>query len=224
MFKRNREKKPKLTYGKISGISKIASPILKALYYAAIVAAVLVGIVALIMLFVNVPVDEMLLPPYMSETDSGYSIAIGNGIRIDTPKEDVTLGDIKTVVYAELMLFAASLCIFAPICLFLSKISKNLASDGLYNMKNGRYMMYVGITVAVGYSFVSVVRDFYNYLLVKTYTPVPEAVHLSLRPELGGIFAGLVIIIFACVYSAACERYFLDANIPEKGSTDITSV
>ncbi len=210
------------TYRGVVGISKVVSPILKGLYYACILAVLLAGIIALIMLLVNVSVDEMMLPPYMSETEGGYSITIGNGIRIDASRDNVTLSDIKTVVYAELLLAAATLCILAPISLFLSKLAKNLAMGELYHMKNGRYMMYVGLTVAIGYSFIGIARDFYNYLLVKTFVPDPTLIHLSMRPDLGGVLVGLLIIIFAYIYAHTCEKQMLEEALPDKESTDVT--
>lgn len=224
MFKKDKAPKPKFTYRGVVGASKLVSPILMGLYYAFILAIVLAGIVALIMLFVNVSVDDMMLPPYMSENESGYSITIGNGIRIDAARENVTLGDIKTVVYAELMLAAATLCILAPISLFLSRLTKNLAKGELYHMKNGRYMMYVGLTVAIGYTFIGIARDFYNYLLVKTYVPDPSTIHLSMRPDLGGILVGILIMIFAYIYAHTCEKHMLEEALPDKGVTEITKV
>lgn len=212
----------RFTYRGVVGVSRVASPILKGLYYACILAVMLAGIIALIMLFVNVSVDEMMLPPYMNKTEGGYSITIGNGIRIDAAGDSVSLSDIKTVVYAELLFAAAALCITAPVSLFLSKLAKNLAKGETYHMKNGRYMMYVGLTVAIGYSFVGIAKDFCNWLLVKTFIADPSSIHLSMRPDLGGVIAGMLIIAFAYIYGHVCEKHMQEEALPDKGSTEVT--
>lgn len=216
--------KPKYNYRTVVRVSKILSPVLKGLYYLFIVLIVLSGIVALIMPIVNVPVEDMLLPPYMSETETGYSITIGNGIRVDALRADVTLGDIKTVVYAQLMLAAAAMCILAPISLFLSKLTKNLGRDELYTLRNSRLMMYIGLTVAVGYTFVGIAHDFYNYLLVRTYVPDPQTIHLSMQPDLGGVLVGLLIIVFAYIYAHACEKHTSELDAAKAESSDLTVV
>ncbi len=193
---------------RILKLAKICSPILKALYYVSIVVIVLLGIIALIMLFVNTSVENMMLPPFMSvHGDEYYSITIGNGIRMHAPYDTVSLGDIKTVIYAELMMLAAVLCIFAPIALFLSKFFKNVFGGKEYDLINVRYIKYIAITVMVGSTFVRVFRGVYNYLLVKTFVSDSEMIRFAFELDLGGIAIGVLIFVFASVFGNLCERH-----------------
>lgn len=197
---------------KILKLVKICSPILRALYYVSIVLIVLVGIIALIMLLVNTSVENMMLPPFMSvHGEEYYSITIGNGIRIDAPYNDVTLGDIKTVIYAQLMMLAATLCMLAPISLFLSKFFKNLSGGKEYDAVNVRYIKYIALTVMVGSTFVRVFRNIYNCLLVKTFVSNPEVIRFAFGLDLGGIAVGILIFIFAFSYKNLCDK---SANMP----------
>ncbi|MBQ2765792.1 MAG: hypothetical protein IJF48_02240 [Clostridia bacterium] len=222
--KKNKAPKQKFAYRKIVAASKLASPILAGLYYAFIIGVLLLGIIALILLFVNTSVEEMMLPPFMTVHENEYySITIGNGIRINAAYAEVSLGDIKTVIYAELMMLAAVLCILSPIALFLSKLAKNISKGEEYNLKNPRYIIYIGLTVMVGSTFVRIANSFYNYLLVKTFVSQPEMIRFSFGLDLGGIMTGLLIIVIAYIYGHVCEKYFVEHSAPET-STDIEAV
>lgn len=207
--------KQKSKYGKILPALKICAPILKAMYYVLIVAVLIVGIVALIMPIVNTPVEGIMLPPFMSvHGEEYYSITIGNGIRIDAPYEDVSLGDVKTVIYAELMMLASVFCILAPTFLFLSKLFKNVATGGEYDAKNPRYVMYIALTVMIGSTFVRVMKSVYNYLLVRTFVPEPETVHFAFGVDLGGIATGVLIFVLACIYGQLIEKHNAALTLP----------
>ena len=198
---------PEASPNKILGFAKMCAPILSALYYVSIVVIVLLGIIALIMLFVNTPVESMMLPPFMSvHGDEYYSITIGNGIRIDAPYADVTLGDVKTVIYAELMMLAATLCMIAPISLFLSKFLKNFAGGKEHDPVNARYITYIALTVMIGSTFVRVFRNIYNCLLVKTFVSNPEVIRFAFGLDLGGIAFGVLILVFAMSYKKLCDK------------------
>ncbi len=212
-----KEKKPKqkFTYRKITAISKFASPILKGLYYALIVGVFVIAIIALIMLLVRTEVKDIMLPPFMSvHGEDYYSITIGNGIRINAEYASVELVDIKTVIYAELMMLAAIFCILAPTCLFLSKLAKNISKGDEYNLKNPRYIIYIGLSVMVGSTFLRIARSFYNYLLVKTFVSEPEAIKFAFEAHFGGIMVGLLIIVLAYVYGNVCEKNFVENSAP----------
>ncbi len=194
--------------GKISSLAKVSSPILKAAYYTFIVCVVLIGIIALIMLLVNTSVEDMMLPPFMSaHGDDYYSITIGNGIRIEAPYDTVTLRDIKTVIYAQLMMLAATFCILAPISLFLSKFFKNISGGKEYDLINVRYIKYIALTVMIGSTFVRVFRGVYNYLLVKTFVSDSEMIRFAFELDLGGIAIGVLILVFAYVLEDLYTRH-----------------
>lgn len=221
----SKEKKTRIrrAYRGISAMAKLWAPILKAVYYVSIACVFLAGILALIIMLVNVPVEEMLLPPLMTvEGTDHYSLYIGNGIRIDAAYDAVTLEDIKTVIYAELLLGAAFCCMLAPVSLFLSRLLSNVAAGAEYNLKNARYMIYIGMSVAVGVTFVQAAGRFYNYLLVKTFVADPQAIHLSLGFDPDGVLIGILIILFANIYGHTCEKYITETAQVE-ASRDIVA-
>ncbi|MCI8388471.1 MAG: DUF2975 domain-containing protein [Clostridiales bacterium] len=217
----NVSKKNRSQYRMVSVLSKIGAPIFKILYYLFIAGLVLCGIIALIIFLVNTSVEKIMLPPLMTlHGHDYYSIFIGNGIRIDTAYEAVKLADIKTVIYAELIMIAAFCCMMAPVSLFLSQLMKNIANGAPYNLKNARYTIYIGLSVMVGYTFVLFARRFYNYLLVKTFVADSDAIHLSLGLDFGGILIGLLIIFLGYVIGHASERHVVETAVPEN-HTDI---
>lgn len=206
-------------YRLVLPFAKLFAPVFKVMYYVFIALLVLSAIVALIVLFVNTSVENIMLPPLMTlHEDEYYSIFIGNGIRIDAAYEAVTLADIKTVIYAELIMFAAICCMMTPIMLFLSRLMSNIASDAPYNLKNARYTIFIGLSVMVGYTVVLVARRFYNYLLVKTFVADSEAIHLSMGVDFGGIVIGALIILLGYVMGHALERHMAEVSIPENHS------
>jgi len=220
-----KEKKPRSrhAYRSIVLLSKMASPILKLLYYVFIAGILLCGIIALIMLLVNTSVEDMLLPPLMTVHETEYySIFIGNGIRIDAAYDSVELADIKTVIYAQLLLVSAFFAMLSPVSLFLSRLMKNVADGAEYNLKNARYMIYMGLSVMIGYTFVQAAGRFYNYLLVKTFVADGDAIHLSMGFDPDGVIIGLLIILFAYIYGHTCEKYLTDHAAVET-RTDIVS-
>lgn len=215
----------KAKYRGVAGISKLASPILNVLFYVLLVCVLLTAIVAFIMIFVGTSVDDIMLPPYMSRTNEGFFVTIGNGIKVFSPAEYVELGDIKTVIYAELLMLGATLCILAPLSRFLSRLTKNLGKGDVHNPMNARYMMYAGLTVAVGYTFVGMASDFYNWLLVNTFVAgSAQSFHLSMSPDFGGILVGVLIILFAYVYGNACAKAPQTSETKANGKTDSKDV
>ena len=215
LSKKEKTEKPKGTYSKITTISKLSSPILKALYYILIVGVLITAIIAFIMIFVGTSPEGIMLPPFMSvHGEEYYSITIGNGIRINADYASVGLGDIKSVIYAELMMLATVFCILAPVSLFLSKLTKNVGKGEEYNLKNPRYVMYIAFSVMIGSTFLRIVRNFYNFLLVKTFVGEPENIKFAFEFNLGGIALGILIIILAYFYGNLCEKNFLEKSTP----------
>ncbi|MBQ8250178.1 MAG: DUF2975 domain-containing protein [Clostridia bacterium] len=211
--KKKDEPKKNYKYRKIVTAAKISSPILKGLYYAFFVGVFLLAIIALIVLFVGTEAKDMMLPPYMTFDGNEYSITIGNGIRVID--KSVGSWDIKTVAFAELMMLAAIFCILAPTTLFLSKLAKNIAKGDEYNLKNPRYVIYIGLSVMVGSTFIAVIRSFYNYLLVKTFASDPDAIKYAFDFDLGAVAVGVLIIVLAYIYGSVCERNFTEAPVAE---------
>lgn len=202
--KKEKQNKPKSD--KTAILTKAASPVLKAIYYVMLLFILLAGIVALIMLLVNTSVEEMMLPPFMALEGDTYSITIGNGIRVNCAYDSVSLKDIKTVIYAQLLMFACACAIIAPVSLFLSKLAKKI-SLGEHDEKSARYITYIGLCVMVGSTVLRIVDSFYNFLLVKTFVSDPESIRFAFGLPLGGIAAGVLIIVFAGIYAAVCAKY-----------------
>lgn len=192
---------------RIVALSKIGAPTLKVIYYVSMIAAVLAGIIAFIMVFVNVEPSEMMLPPFMKlHGDEYYSLTVGNGIRIDAPYAEVTTADIKTVIYAQLMLFATICIVVAPISLFLSKFMKNVAKLDEYNPENQKNILYIGVSVVAGGILIGLVRSLFNFMLISNFTAEANAVHLSFNVDIGGIILGLMIIMFSYFWGSASEK------------------
>ncbi len=216
--------KPAKGYRAIVPFARMASPVFMALYFVCITAVALSGIVALIIFLVNTPVEKMLLPPLMTlHGEDYYSIFIGNGIRIDAAYDTVSLMDVKTVIWAELIMCAAASAMLAPVCLNMSRLMKNVAAESPYNMNNARYTMYIGLSVMIGYTVVLTARRFYNYLLVRTFVAEPESIHLSMGLDLGGVVVGLLIILLGCVIGHVSELHIAEAMKPGQ-NTDIQPV
>lgn len=195
---------------KIVAVSKIGAPVLKGVHYASMVAAVLAGIIAIIMLVVNLPPEEMLLPPLMSVrgegTEAYYSLTVGDGIRMELPYAEVTTGDIKTVIYAEIILFAAYCIVIAPVALFMSKFMKNIANADENNPKNHRDLMFIGLSVSAGGILIGLARSIYNFMLISGFTPDTTVVKFSFGIDFGGVFIGLMIIIFSYFFGSAVDK------------------
>jgi hypothetical protein len=217
-MKSERIKSPKIRFGyrAVEVLAKVGVPFFRFMYYIFIAAFILSIIVALIMLFVNTSVEKMLLPPFMTlHGKDYYSITLGNGIRIDSAYDLVTLSDIKTVIYAQIIMVAAICCMMAPISLFLSKLLKNISSGALFNLKNMKYTINIGLSVMIGYTFVLIARRFYNYLLVKTFVADSDAIHLSLGLDVGGIAVGLLIILLGFIIGYVSESILHEVSVPE---------
>ncbi len=200
-----KEKEAKTKVSKTAALAKVAASVLNAVYYVMLVCILLVGIVALIMLLVNTSVEKMMLPPFMKLEDGIYSITIGNGIRIDCPYDSVGLSQIKTVIWAQLLMFACACATIAPVSLFLSKIMKKI-SRGEHDARSARYITFIGLSVLVGSTVLRLADSFYNYLLVKSFVTTPESIHFAFGLPLGGIAVGVIIIALAGIYSLACPK------------------
>ena len=208
MFRGKKDRKKKTGYGAVTVFAKAASPVFFALYFLFLAGILLSGIIALIVLFVNTPVEKTLLPPLMTlHGKEYYSLSIGNGIVIEAPYSAVSLMDIKTVIWAELIMCAACFCMLAPVCLNLSRLLKNVAADKLYAPENAKYTFYTGVSVMIGYTVLLTARRFYNYLLVKTFVSEPETIRLSLGFDAGGVAMGLLIILLGCIIGRVCETH-----------------
>lgn len=194
----------------VERIAKIAHPLFKALMYLSFVCAAILIILAPIIFIVNLPPAEMILPPYMRSVTEGenlvrYDIFIGNGIRIEADAADVTLEDIKTVIYAGIFMGGGVLLVFASVCRFLSLLFFNLKHGLVLVRKNADYIRYIGLTILVGNTVVLFLNRFYNYLLVSTFLGGAGNVKLALNLDWSGILLGGLILLFGKIFGHACR-------------------
>ena len=193
--------------------SKLLSPICAGLFYVCCFIALLLGLVALIVVFVNVPTEDMLLPPFMHTvtgddgTIEGYRIMVGNGIRMYADYADVELGDIKTVIYAGILVAVSVLLICAPVFRFMSLLLGNVSKRRPLAPENPKYISFIGTVVMLGNTFVMFVSRFYNYFLVKTFVSDGSNMSLQLGFDASGMVFGLLILFFGLLYAYASKQY-----------------
>ncbi len=193
--------------------SKMLSPIFRFMFYVCAFMVVLLAVVALIVLFVNVPTEDMMLPPFMhAEHDDtheiiGYNIMVGNGIRMYAAYDEVTLADIKTVIYAGIFLAISILLAAAPIFRCLGRLLANVAKRRSLAPENAKYIGVIGFIVLVGNTIILFVSRFYNYYLVKTFVSDGTNMKLSLGVDFGGMVFGLLILFFGLLYAYATKQY-----------------
>ena len=205
--------KKRVKYDYVFTLSKALSPTATAAFYVSFVLILLLVIISAIIFFVNVSVDNMLLPPFMKETISldnipSYTIDFGVGFKINTPREGVTLGDIKAVIYAFILFLVASLVMLAPIFNFLARFFKNISEKNLFSEDNARMINRVGITVIVGSIIVELAYRFYIFTLANTFLSQDSAaINISLGFNWNSLVVGGFIIFLGSVYGCACEHY-----------------
>ncbi len=185
---------------------KTAAAVLKTFYYIFVVSIFILAIAAILVLLINTSPENTLLPPIMRLDDNVYSITIGSGIRMECPFESVSTGDIKTVILAELLQLGVYLLILAPICIFLSKLFKNISKFGKFYIDNPQYIKYIALSIGIGVTVQKIAESFYNYLLVKTFASSPETVKYAFDFNIEGILIGVLIYFLAVIYSSACEK------------------
>jgi len=194
-------------------LSKLLSPVCTGLFYICAFMIVLLGLIALIVVFVNVPTEDMLLPPFMhaiyaeSGNIEGYKIMVGNGIRMYAGYAEVELSDIKTVIYAGIMLAVSVMLIAAPVLRFISLLLKNVSKRQPLAPENPKLISFIGIVVMFGNTFVMFISRFYNYFLVKTFVSDGSNMDLSLGFDASGMVFGLLILFIGLLYAYAVKQY-----------------
>ena len=203
--------KPPKNYNFMLGVSKILQPVFNILFYVCIFFIILSFILSLILLIVNVEVEKMLLPPFISKivdakdniTVTEYEVSFGNGIKIITEAKNVALGDIKAVLYAEIFVLICAFLTVAPICRFISLLLKNINSKEINKIlgeENPRYIMFIGLCVFIGTVLIRFMSRFYNYYLaVKFIRCDPQEIKLSLGIDFLDGITGLVILFIGLI-------------------------
>ena len=206
-------KKQKNHYDFVVPLCKTLAPIMTAAFYIAIVSILLLVIISAIVFFVNVAVDDMLLPPFMKQVESAdgiasYAIDFGGGFKTIIPKAGVTLSDIKSVIYAFILVFIASFIMLAPIFHFLSKLFRSVGEQNYFSQDNARMINRIGFAVIFGNLLTEFAQQFYTFTLANTFlVKAEESVMMSFSLGWKGIVIGGFLIILGSIYGKSCEIY-----------------
>lgn len=191
----------------------IASHIFNILFYVAIGVVALSVLVAFIVFLVNVTVDEMLLPPYMQQIHdetgkvSAFAINLGNGASIVKPASEVTLDNIKSVIYCFLFVFCATLIVLIPIFRFLGIMLEAFSKNSIFESKNYQMVNYIGITTILSGVIIGFAESIVNYNLFKTFITNVDNVTLRLGVNIHIVLIGVVILILGTVIKMIIENH-----------------
>lgn len=156
------------------------SPVFTGAFYVGLAVAALLLITALIVLFVNVDVEKMLLPPDMkalrdaSGAVTEYSLDLGNGIRIVSPASAVTLSHIKTVIYSSIAAWLLLLLVACPVFRFLSVLLRNVGRKEALNEENARMINYIGLVILIGNTLIVALNNLLNYIQINKSSLCPS--------------------------------------------------
>lgn len=204
-------KKDATHYERVVTVAKVFAPIFRILSYVFGILVVLFLIVAAILPLIALPADEMVLPPFVAIADGTYTASLGDGLALTTTTA-MTQGQIKQILYADLIRVVAVLGLLIPIFVFLSRLMKNIGQGNLFLLKNPQYLRYLALTVMIGDTAVRILRRLSRYMIGKVF--VPDAVTPSIGFDWGGIAVGLVIFFIAYLYGHICRTYLKDTAGP----------
>lgn len=182
-------------------IYKTSSTLFNILFYVAIAVVSLSIMIALIVMMVNVSTEEMLLPPYMKKIYDEYgsvieySINLGNGASLIKSANEVTLGNIKSVIYCFLLMMSTIIIVLIPIFRFLSIILKAFSENDIFNRSNYRLVNYIGVTTILSGFVVGIVERFVNFTLFKTFVSNAGNISFKFGMNIHIILIGVVILI-----------------------------
>jgi hypothetical protein len=157
----------------------------------------------------------MLLPPFMHEVypDNSaelwaYDISLGNGVKIITASENVTLENIKKVLSAGINVVIFTLLTLAPIFKFSAALLENINRKIYFDLKNSRYVIYIGLCISAGTVLVRFMSQFYNYYLLTMFiTDAPQNIELQLRVDILSGITGLAVIFIGLIFAHICKTY-----------------
>ncbi|NCA93434.1 DUF2975 domain-containing protein [bacterium] len=212
-------------YKRIVPVTKALKPVFNILFYILCVLLALFIIIALIMIFVNVNVDKMLLPPDMNAIKdsagniTSYSLKLGNGIQIISPASEVTLTHVKLVIYAKLCAWCVTFLCAAPVFKLISMLFANISKNKVFCEDNAKYINYTGIIIIIGDFLFTLVNNVFNYEQVRRFVTSAE-VDYSFDIQWFGIIMGLFIIVIGTIYGYACSV----ANNAEKSGPSVNII
>ena len=192
-------------FTRIAPVAKVLSLVFKALTYVSAVLAALLLVVAFVLVFVDVGVDDLLFTPHMDKISDGrYALSLGNGIEI-VPNKTIGADHIKGAAYSGIFTLFAILLVCVPIFGFLGKLMKNVGKKEPLSVENAMLVNYIGLCITVGTPLVLLVKQFFNYKLVSIF--VDEKVVFNPSIDVYGILLGIFIMIVGTIYGYACSMH-----------------
>lgn len=213
---KNAKNTAKIKYKWVKYAAKFLIPLFTVFFYTLIIAAIVLVLCAIILLFINVPVEKMIMPPFMQAVKDGskllgYDVYLGNGLKIFTGTEFLRLSNIKTVYYITIAGICTILLTAAPTVKFLALLLCNISVDDFFNAKNPQYIDFIGRAILAGGTIVSIIRYFFNYYLVKLFAEDGSNVSFSFGINLFIVALGLLVIFFGHIYGYVCSMNKLQA-------------
>ncbi len=196
-------------YEKITPVCKLLWRAFKLLAYVAAGLTALLGVMSVVLVFVNVSAEELLFTPYMKVvTENGvrkFDVCLGNGIEVLRAYEDVDTGNIKGAVYAGIFTLMAGLAVSIPVFNYLGKLFKNVGNGIVLSADNAAYVNYIGLSIMIGNPLVLLIKRYFNYALIKNF--VDGDLRFDFGIDLFGVFLGLLLIVFGTIYGQACAAH-----------------
>ncbi len=201
-------------------VFRVRAPVLSAAFYVFLVLVALLVVATPIIALAGASAAEMLLPPFMRQVDGGYTISLGNGIKMFAPSSGVGTDVIKSSIYITFLLWIAYLAVCMPICRFISRLCANVRDGRLLDPKNPLYVKYTGVTVIAGGVLLSILKRYYNFRLVELFAASYGAVSFAVGIDIAPVVIGLIILLFGMIYKVIC-RERQDDRMPERISEDV---
>lgn len=197
-------------YSRIAPICKALWVFFRVLSYISGILVGLLGVMAVVLIFVNVTAEEMLFTPYMKVVEEGgvrmFDVRLGNGVEVFRPYDDVAMTSIKGAVYAGLFSLMAALAVCMPVFHFLSKLMKNVSAGKVLVPDNANSVNYIGLSIMAGNPIVLLINRFFNYKLI-SYFVEDIKLEFDFGIDLFGFILGLLIIVIGTIYGYACTLH-----------------
>ncbi len=197
---RNEKAKNTALYRHLPRVCSALSALCRISLYIATVAVALMMIVGVLLLFVQIPVDEMLPLNMRAVTDgagtvTGYRLSLGNSVSLQVDSAKVTPSAIKSVHYWNFAILAVTLLTAAPILFFVGVLLKRIGDNSEITRTDTRLITYAGLAVMLGGSILYFIRLSSEWNLINRFVSDTAAWSPSLLQGLSGIFLGLTVIL-----------------------------
>lgn len=196
-------------------VCRILAPLLSAAFYVFLVIVALLLVAMPIIALAGASAAEMLLPPFMSEAEGGYTISLGNGIEMFVDAAGVDAGNIKESIYLTFIMWMADLIVCMPIARFISRLCANMRDANLFDKRNALYVKYTGFTIIVGGVLLSVLKRYFNFRLVEIFAANFGSVSFAVGIDIMPILTGLTVVLLGMIYARICRENG-ETYLPEK--------